>query len=46
MALFFAGLPPDYKYWIVERIAPGWAELVDLMERNRLLAKKLAERST
>ena len=45
MALFFAGLPPDYKYWMVERIAPGWAELVALMERNRLLAKKLAERS-
>ena len=44
MALFFAGLPPDYKYLMVERIAPGWAELVDLMERNRVLAKKLAER--
>jgi hypothetical protein len=43
-SLFFCGLPPDYKYVMIERIAPGWAELVDLMERNRVLAKKLAER--
>ncbi len=45
MALFFAGLPPDYKYLIVERLAPGWAELVGLMEKNRVLAKKLAKRA-
>ena len=43
-SLFFCGLPLHHKYAMVERIAPGWAELVDLMERNRVLAKKLAER--
>jgi hypothetical protein len=44
-SLFFCGLPPDYKYVMIERIAPGWAELVALMEKNRVLAKKLAKRA-
>jgi hypothetical protein len=44
LSLFFCGLPPDHKYVMMERVASGWAELVELMERNRLLAKKLAER--
>jgi hypothetical protein len=45
LSLFFCGLPPDHKYVMIERVAPGWAELLDLMERNRVLAKKLAKRT-
>jgi hypothetical protein len=44
-SLFFCGLPPDHKYVMIERIAPGWSELVTLMERNRVLAQKLARRA-
>ena len=45
-SIFFLGLPPEYKYAMISRVAPGWAELADLMEKNRVLATKLlAKRS-
>lgn len=44
LAIYFMGIPPEYQWMVIDRVAPGWAELVDLTERNRVLAKKLLEK--